>query len=295
MPIIQYRKKQLPAIFTQIPYVRKSIAIIQGYPEDPQDIENAIALQRIASGEACVSELESPADFWIAISYPEEVAVNPQKNYLLDFYWLKFHDVCYWLNNQQAGGAVSYVEAGLDVKRIKALATKRSCLELFCKTELSKYSLSQEEEKSILKEEKYLFQEIDLQKIKNSYGFCGSGTSKPRISISTDVTQNKRILEWDKHKCIFQGTDRNCSGSENLEAGHIIPKAMVKRLHLDQKLIKADFNLTAMCFGCNRRISDFLSKKDVDFYLSSFADPAHRNHKILPYLKRIKDIQDEGC
>lgn len=269
--------------------------------DSPEDAERMKILRRIISGETCVSEWESPDFFVLAISGLNEKSGytgHSYKTYCFDLLWLKFHDVCYWLKNQpKAGGAIPLSRAGLDIKRIEALGIKRSCVQLFHKAELTlgmqKGSyLSKEEEKMILEKEKSLFAVFDLQKIKNSYGLYKQETFKPKLSISSDGKQRKRVLELDGEQCIFWGTDEDCQRHEKLEAGHIIPKATIKRLHLNQKLIKADYNLAAMCFRCNHKISDYLSKKHVDFYLKKFTESTHRNHKIVPYLRRIKDIQE---
>ena len=76
-----------------------------------------------------------------------------------------------------------------------------------------------------------------------------------------------------------------------IEANHIIPKSIISKLHLNERLFAAEENLCAMCFGCNRGQSDNLAKEDIDFYIKAFANESHPNHRIVGYLRDVWNLQ----
>ena len=300
MKTLLYRRNRIPGVFTQIPFIRISTGTATDIPDE---LERNKQIQRVVSGAICISSVLDVADwFVIAASGLEGIAEftgNSRKSISgFKSYFLKFNDLCNWLENKSLPrGAIPISESGLDPTELKKLAAKRSCIGLLGKGERlpnrGKGSYLSEERKALIRvKEAWLFAEMDIEKEKNSYGVSDARSGKSKYSLSRDVAQRIRILKMDGHECVFWKVDNTCSNGEPFEAGHIIPRAMIRKLHLNQQLMNADYNLTAMCFRCNRRISDNLSKTDVEFYLDRFAAPSHRNHKIVPYLKRIKDIQN---
>ena len=70
-----YRKKPLPAIYTQLGFVRESGPFL--IADCPEDLPRLQQLQKIVAGNACLSEIEwSHAFFVKAAAIPDDVLIR---------------------------------------------------------------------------------------------------------------------------------------------------------------------------------------------------------------------------
>jgi len=111
-------------------------------------------------------------------------------------------------------------------------------------------------------------------------------TGDPAISS----TLRKEILERDNYRCIFDGRDGSVM---EIQVGHIIPRSLIKKLHLDSALQTARENLCALCKECNVTKKDYLKKGAIAYYIQAFADPSHPNHGLVPHLAKIAQLQKQ--
>jgi len=137
--------------------------------------------------------------------------------------------------------------------------------------------------------------EDELYKIKNENDGIPEVEMEDTRKIQKASSQNdinpklrSEILRRDNYKCVFCGRS---SSVAILQVDHIIPRSLIKRLCLSEKLNKEKFNLCTACDKCNVAKKDFIQSEDIEHYFQAFTDINHPNYPILEYLQKIKDLQ----
>jgi hypothetical protein len=149
-----------------------------------------------------------------------------------------------------------------------------------------KWNLMRQERESIERQEQMLF---ELHRAKQRHRKLRPALNSPR-SNGGAVTPRLReqILRLDKYTDFFTGA---AAPHAEVDVHHIIPRWIVERLDLPCELFAAPYNLITADRQLNRVKGAHLFKDDVELYLERFADPAHRNHPILKYLIKVKELQ----
>jgi hypothetical protein len=149
-----------------------------------------------------------------------------------------------------------------------------------------KWNLTRRERESIEREEKMLFalhraqQRHRKLRPASNWAHANGGEVTPRL--------REQILRLDKYTDFFTGA---AAPRVEVDVHHIIPRWIVERLDLPRELLTAPYNLVTVDRQLNRVKGARLLKDDVEVYLERFADPAHRNHPILQYLAKVKELQ----
>jgi hypothetical protein len=207
------------------------------------------------------------------------------------FEW-KVWDVFCLIRDRKPSEAVTLESSGISRPLLKNIGNTSSCIPILKELrEHIKYDeLTTETIGKIEDIERRIFSEIKLRKLKGSAmeGIDEKSSQKYSVSPITDK-QRRTILRRDQFRCIFCGKG---SPETILEVDHIIPRSIVRKLSLDFALNDAEYNLCTTCKGCNREKRDNLFREDIMHYLSLFSQPQHPNHKVLPILKRISELQE---
>ena len=290
-----YRQKPLPVIYTRLDFVRapSSVGIVADCPEDLARLRK---LQSIVAGDICVSEIEWAYAFFVKLDIPRCIEkLDGTSDAVIQwriFHWKVFDAESLVRDDHSPAEAVSLESAGIDTDFLDSLAHPTSCIPFLRQTETyfkGGYTLKPEIASAIKEIEDPLIAALKLRDMK--------GRIKPRRNqwqpkvAGTPQLPPKlrdRILRKNKYRCLFCGKG---SLETELEVHHIIPRNLINKLHLDPALHTSPENLCVTCFNCNRGKSDSLAKEDIEYYLDAFSSPVHPNHDLLPYLRKISDLQ----
>jgi len=292
-----YRKAAVPAIFTQIGFVRATSPHLLCDCDD--DLPLLQQLQRIANGLECISELESSHVFIVKAELPDDIlSRDGSSGEVIEWrvYQWKFWDVESLVENRLPTEAIRLIDAGITSEFIESLADPVSCLPMLRDTEdlldseeRKGYELNSETEDAIKAIEKPLIARLKIAAKKKKLKRTVKPTA-PKATSSPQVSPKLRevILRRDNYRCIFCGST---SQEANMEVNHIIPKSLIKKLNLDEALFTIQENLCTTCRSCNRSKSDTLAVEDIEYYCTTFSDAEHSNHNLLGYLTRISELQ----
>ena len=298
-----YRKEPLPAIYTELGFVRKSAPFILA--DCPEDLSSLRKLQSVAAGDACVSKLEWSHTFFVKAELPDDIATRDGSSDTVIkwrvFYW-KLWDAQSLVKDSRPTEAISYEDAGIDADYLDSLAHPTSCLSMLRQTQnlfesdngRSKgYELKSGMVAAIKEIEKPLIASVKLRTIKQGMKLRKPTTTSQSTKTSSEPQLSPKlrneILQKNNYRCMFCGN--GVSDGARLEVHHIISRSLINKLHLDPTLLKNPKNLCAACFSCNRGKSDNLTTKDIEFYLNAFSKPEHPNHGLLRYLRKISELQ----
>ena len=292
--MIIYRKDPIPAIYSAIPFLRRTFAAFVDCQEDYAHIE---MLKDIVQGNASLSAIEDIAYLLFAVDFPDDIlTLKGQSNELYQYplYFWKLYDVTYYVKHTEPAEAISYCKAGLDNSKSSQLASVQSCVTLLRELEKSVgvakgTYLSASEERLIVEEEERLSAKKTLQQLKNPGQPKTPSSRRKSGNRATSVKIRNAILQRDHYQCIFCGATSN---HDTLEVNHIIPRSLIEKLELNPQLYTAEYNLVTTCFPCNRGKSDTLSCEDTNFYMQKFAQADHPNHKLMEYLQLVKALQN---
>ena len=157
------------------------------------------------------------------------------------FYW-KLWDAESLVTDQRPAEAVRLANSGIDITVLDSLAHPTSCLPMLRQTQTlftsergmyQGYKLNEQTAAVIEEIEQRLFAGIKLAAMKRI-----KPNAKPRPSGTTNHPQvsaqlRDTILRRDKYRCIFCG---GTSSSTALEVNHIIPRSLIRKLHLNSVL-----------------------------------------------------------
>ena len=300
-----FRKEPIPAIYTELGFVRKSAPFILA--DCPEDLSRLRQLQSVATGEVCVSELEWLYTFFVKAELPDDIATRDgSSDNILKwrvFYW-KLWDAESLVKGSRPTEAISYENAGIDADFLDSLIHPISCLPMLRETQNlfepangkdkdKGYELKQETLVAIKRIEKPLIASVKLRTMKQSMKLPRTSTRSKltKTSGNPQVSPKLRdaVLRNNNYRCLYCG--KGASDGAQLEAHHIITRSLINKLHLDPTLHINPENLCAACFSCNRGKSDNLATEDIEFYLNAFSKPEHPNHGLLRYLRKISELQ----
>lgn len=299
-----YRKEPLPAIYTILGFVRK-FATYGILADCPEDLPRLRELQSVVAGDACISSLERDYMLFVKAEFSDDILKRDGSSDDVIkwgvFYW-KIWDAESLVKDSRPTEAISYEDAGIDADFLDSLAHPTSCLPMLRETQklfesengkYKGYELKPKRVAAIKEIEKQLFASIKIRKMKQ-----GMTKQKPTTTPkSTKTASNPQvspklrndILRKNNYRCVLCGND--ASDNAKLEVDHIIPRNLIDKLHLDSALHTDSKNLCATCFRCNRGKSDNLATEDIEYYCNIFSDPEHPNHGLLPYLRKISELQ----
>lgn len=299
-----YRKEPLPAIYTRLGFVRKFATY--GFLADcPEDLSHLRELQSVVAGNACISSLERDYMLFVKADFPDDILTRDGSSDDVIkwgvFCW-KLWDAESLVKDSRPTEAISYEDAGIDADYLDSLAHPTSCLPMLRETQKlfesangrdKGYELNPKRAADIKEIEKQLFASIKLRAMKQGMTKRKPTTTpkSPKTSGNPQVSPKRRneILQKNNYRCVFCGND--ASDGAKLEVNHIIPRNLIKKLHLDSALHTTPENLCVTCFSCNRGKSDNLASKDIEYYCNAFSNPEHPNHGLLPYLRKISELQ----
>lgn len=129
------RKKGIPSIFSKLDFVREGNGL---FADCPEDMENVVKFQRIASGKDCVSVLDSVWYLTIKCEFPDDLldlTGRTGEPVRWKHYYLKTYDVEKLIEPHSVGGSVSLIEAGIDPSFLRSLTDGSSCINILLETE----------------------------------------------------------------------------------------------------------------------------------------------------------------
>jgi hypothetical protein len=289
------RKNKIPAIYITIPWIRNPARNI--WADCKEDIELINQMKKVCTGKTCLSSFDGLNNFYIKAEFPEN-----WNDYYGEtgecIYWHYYHwnvwDVLYLIENNKPYEAVSLEDAGIPFGYLETLENTNSCIPMLKELRKSiKYAeLTKEKIESIEKYEDKVLSQIKLKILKGSANsFFEEKSLKKQIGKDKIVSEKlrKEVLRRDNYRCVFCGSSAEDS---KLEVDHIIPKAIIKKMNLDDGLHLALFNLCTACISCNREKSDFLQPEDIEHYIRTFDKSNHPNQRILQYLLKIRELQN---
>lgn len=149
-----------------------------------------------------------------------------------------------------------------------------------------RWHLTRKERESIEQDERMLF---ELYRAENRHRKLQRTANSTRANGGAVAPSlREQILRLDKYTDFFTGV---AAPHVTVDVHHIIPRWIVERLELPRELLTAPYNLITVDRQLNRVKGAHLRKEDVELYLQRFADPTHRNHPILQYLAKVKELQ----
>ena len=291
------RRSKIPAIYLTIPWIRKSRHRYTGWCDCIEDADYTLKMKAVCKGEKCHSVFDRLSEFLIIGDFPENWnefnCTSGQVAHLRTAKW-KAWDVLYLLDNQVPAEAISLLEAGLTRISLETLAKPVSCIPILTKLkiDLEFADITEKQIKEIQELEASLFRQLQIQQLKGSERMKDpqdKASAKTARRISSRLRQN--IFSRDGYCCVLCG---KASTQTELEVDHIIPVSLINRLDLPRELYDAEFNLCTSCIRCNRGKSDHLSQEAIIHYIQTFENSAHPNNGSLPFLLKIRDLQQSG-
>lgn len=296
-PTIVYRRSCIPAIYAELPFVRKwSPCLLADCNEDLHLLND---IKAVASGRQCLSSLESPLTILVKCEFPGNI-LNRRGTTGDVIEWCRYgwktYDVqCLLQPDVLPGEAMSLEKAEIDGDLLARLAERASCIEILDKSEefledcgMKGYEFPRQDKERIRAIEKPLFAALDLQRLKNRSHHSRKGLRRGKSKNSTSLPLRQRILQRDHYRCILCGRG---AIDVPLDVNHIIPRSLIKKLHLAPSMITDEQNLCVTCFDCNHGESDYLAPELIDKYINAFAGESHANHGVLKYVFAVRDLQ----
>lgn len=289
------RRNSIPAIYLSIPWIRFP-DVVSRFVDSSEDIEMLTEIKSVCFGTNCISSLESPHTFMIKGVFPDNIlSLDGTSEEIVEwqYYHWKLWDVLYFIKGGEPAEAVPLKVASLSSQYLESISNQSSCIPML--KELKKFldfgELTNDDILKIQKlEEKVLSQSrlVSLKGSDTSYAAIRSSlkATQPRAALSEKI--RKSVLRRDNYSCIFCGSTSNES---RLEVDHIIPRALIKKIKLDEKLYTSEENLCTTCINCNREKSDYMQPKDIAHYIRMFGKIDHPNHAIVPFLINIQSLQ----
>ena len=305
--IVTYRKTPVPLLYTKLPFVRVCRPMYGDCAHDPGLVDDLIL---VARGVKCPTLLEMQDELIIRCDIPDFVLEpNGTRDSFLHcwqcFHW-KVHDVAWWfLHGVRLADVpcpsqtMSLEEAGITSEALGAIGAPTSCIPLLRERRVDEYTDANGRRRHLFTRKQlatlaYLDERVLatpdcawLETIPKTFGTDArhaAGRTKQPGSISCGLRY--RIFRRDRYRCAF------CRHSDTaIQVHHIIPRSFVSKLDLHGSLFDAEYNLITACTDCNSAKSDRLTTDDIRCYIDLFGDPAHPNHRILPYLRRLSDLQ----
>lgn len=188
---------------------------------------------------------------------------------------------------QSLGGPISILPFIDDWERFDALSQASDPLLRRSGAQIDrKWYLTGRERDSIQREEQMLF---ELHRAKQRHGKLRRASNAVRANGGAVTPRlREQILRLDKYTDFFTGATAT---HVELDVHHVIPRWIIERLDLPRELLTAPYNLITVDNQLNRVKGAHLFREDVELYLRRFADPAHRNHPILQWVSKVKDLQ----
>ena len=170
-----YRKIPIPAIYTQLDYVRASnLCILMDHPDDKPNLEK---IQRVAAGDVCVSTLDGPVQLIIKASFPDDILERNGTTWdriEWQYYCWKLWDAeNLVVDHEPPAESVSLEEVGINQEFLDSLAHPTSCIDWLHTTQdaydsgdYKGYELSNNTETKIKQYEKPLIARLKLNNMK---------------------------------------------------------------------------------------------------------------------------------
>ena len=280
------RRARLPSVFCAFTWVRRgSVCFV---PNDPRDQSIVALFQDIVTQRKDVSELDDECSLVLAIA-PECIQGSGAK-----YYW-KLYDVDYMLRGASPPpNAVPIGEAGFSENDLLALATPDRYLSYIRNMETyldipEGHYFPKELEKQVLDFERQFNAKAKLWQKLLQLRVPRDAFPVETACETVSPKMKNAVLQFHAYSCFFDGKTRP---EVPIHVHHVLPRRLIQRLSLPERLYTARENLVACCGGCNIVKSDELSKPDIQFYLKQFADPTHPNNRLIPFLENIRNLQE---
>ena len=202
-----YRKELLPAIYTQIPFVRESAPML--IVDCHEDLPRLQKLQGIIAGNNCISQLQWDHTWFVKAGIPDDIGtLDGTSNIVIKwrvFYW-KLWDVESLVTDWKPTEAVLLTSAGIGNDFLDSLAHSTSCLDMLHQTEVlfnSRYQLKPRIASAIKQIEASLTASNKLRTIKQLKPITKSRSSKAIGKSRVRPKLHNAILGRDNFRCIF--------------------------------------------------------------------------------------------
>jgi hypothetical protein len=287
-----YRKNPIPAIYYYIPWIRKSPNA--QWADCSEDLELIHQMKNVCTGKLCLSSFDGGCDFLIKAIFPNDwnqYDGTTWESITWKYYKWNVWNVLYYIHNNEPNEAVPLHDAGISIGYLENIVKPVSCIPILkeLKKTLDYSELTDSDIEEIKKKEINILSEVKLRKMKGSALNYIENDKKKNGRVNISPKLRKEVLQRDNYKCVFCGATAN---DAKIEVDHIIPISIINELFLDVNLYEDKSNLCATCENCNRGKSDYISVKDIEYYIGIFSSVEHPNYAISRYLVKIRELQD---
>lgn len=297
MTTLVKRTTQLPAAYAAMPWVRSvhPRCCDCDAEEDQRVLESYKA---ILNGEKDVREFDSEHEFILAMRIPDSVKSangSTWKDITVETLKWNVTDVVFLIEGTMPVHHPSIRDCGFSEQDLLRLANPSHsaveyirCLETYSGRRKGLLLSAKAQEEFIKFEKKVAAKARLFQKRDQLTDFHRASNNTGDAVRETD--RNEVFKDHD-YSCLFCGKSRP---EVTLNAHHVIPRSIIKKLQLDDLLYTCRWNLVCACKGCNGAKSDTLAPEDLRFLIEQIeADELKKNQKLLPHLRQFQALQKD--
>ncbi|MEI8285397.1 MAG: HNH endonuclease signature motif containing protein [bacterium] len=253
-------------------------------------------MKAILRGELDVGEFDSEFEFVLALQIPDHVEScdgTTGRSVFVEYFKWNVSDVAFLVGDNMPIHHPSISEAGFSKKDLLRLANLSHSavdyiegLETYAGYKKGHYLGSQGNGK--LRElEKSFAAKVRLTQKRDQLADYLRTPHKVLISISSKV--RNEVLQDHDYTCIFCGKARP---DVQIQAHHVIPKSIIKKLQMDEGLYTCRWNLVCACVECNQAKSDTLAIQDLRFLIKQIeSGTLVKNRMLLPNLRKFENLR----
>lgn len=294
------RITKLPVAYCFMPWVRHVRHRQFVDCNEPKEKELIDTLKAILRGEKDVSEFDNECEFILALKIPDDVEScdgTTERIFNVEFFKWDVPDVACLVEGFMPVGNSGISAAGFSEKELLRLANPRHSSVDFIEGlethsgRVKCHYLTSNGKRKLRELEKRFSAKAKLSQKRDQ--LADPLRDPQKIRNSTGGKIRNEILQDHNYTCIFCG---RASPDVLLHVHHIIPKSIIKKLHLDEGLYTCRWNFVCACMECNLAKSDTLAPQDVKFFIEKIeSGKLEKNRRLLPALKRFADLrQSDG-
>jgi hypothetical protein len=282
----------VPNIFHEIPWIRHAQWVRWGDCEE--DLFLIERMKSVCSGLNDLSVFDSTFDFIIKAEFPGDWGSymgRTDRSIVWSYCYWKIKDLFHYLDGNSAPVESVHVDK-IEISQIQSdlIYSSKSVIPML--KQYSKLTKSESSFDRYFDQIRMIEARIKTLQVGNKSKSVKTKALPPSLNSSKvrliSPAVRTRILDRDGYRCILCGAN---SDSSRFHIDHIIPVSIICKLHLAEELLVSGLNLCVKCENCNHGKSDNLFPNMVVEYMNRFMPPDHPNHKLMPLLLAIHDMQ----
>lgn len=293
------RTTQLPVAYCSMPWVRHEGRWPFVDCADPDEKRNIDTLKAIFRGEMDVREFDSEYEFILALNIPDHIescdGTTDRSVYVEPFKW-NVSDVAFLVEGRMPIHHPSISEAGFSKNDLLKLANPSHSavdyiegLEIHARYKKGHYLGSGGKER-LMAIEKSLAAKVRLSQKRDQLSDYLRASQKGDVSIGGKI--RNEVLQDHNYACIFCGKTRP---DVVLQAHHVIPRSIIKKIQLDEALYTCRWNLVCACVECNQAKSDTLAVQDLKFLIKQIESGVLvKNRILLSTLMKFENLRQSN-